>query len=57
MSVPKCIMDFPTAWAFTEASKDRDHDPRCSWIQARMLCDCRVIWDEYERRRQAMESA
>ena len=47
----RCIMDFPAAWAFTIASHDEDHDARCSWIQARMLCDCRVIWDEYEGRR------
>ena len=45
------IMDFPTAWAFTKASKDEDHDSRCSWVRARLLCDCHVIWDEYERRK------
>jgi len=47
------VMDYPAAWAFTRASQDSDHDPRCSWIQARMLCDCRVIWNEYERRKRA----
>lgn len=46
----ECVMDFPTAWAFTIASEDAEHDPRCSWIQARLLCDCRVIWNEYEQR-------
>ena len=46
-------MDFPAAWAFTEASKDEDHDPKCSWIQARMLCDCPVIWNEYTKRKAA----
>jgi len=50
-----CVMDFPTAWAFIrEQHPDpREHDPRCSWVQASggILCDCHVINDEYARRK------
>jgi hypothetical protein len=38
------LMDYPTAWKITRASKDEDHDPKCSWILARMLCDCHVVY-------------
>jgi len=54
----KCVMDYPTAWAFIrEKHPDpKEHDPRCSWVQASggILCDCHVINDEYERRTTAM---
>lgn len=44
-----CVMDFPTAWAFTRASAIKDHDVQCSWYTHNMLCDCRVLNDEYDR--------
>lgn len=46
-----CIMDFPTAWAFTRASAIKDHDVQCSWYTHNMLCDCHVLNDEYARRK------
>lgn len=42
-------IDFPRAWQICEASKDYEHDPRCSWIQARMLCDCDVVMKHPEQ--------
>lgn len=42
-------IDFPRAWQICEASKDEDHDRRCSWIQARMLCDCDVVMKHPEQ--------
>lgn len=46
--------DYPTAWAYIrEQHPDpAEHDPRCSWVQMNggMLCDCRVINEEYARR-------
>lgn len=52
-----CVMDFPTAWAFIrEQHPDpTEHDPRCSWVQAKggVLCDCHVLMDEYNRRKRA----
>lgn len=50
-----CVMDYPTAWAFIrEQHPDpKEHDPKCSWVQASggILCDCYVLNDEYERRK------
>ncbi len=43
-------MDFPQAWKFTRSTRLEDHDPKCSWAKAGLLCDCRVLWDEIERR-------
>ena len=44
-------MDFPQAWEFTRSTKESDHSPKCSWIQARLLCDCAVLWaEDYKRR-------
>lgn len=37
------MMDFPAAWRITLASKMTDHDPRCSYPRAGMLCDCHVL--------------
>ena len=58
---PRCIMDFPTAWAFVrEQHPDpKDHDPRCSWVQASggILCDCHVLNDEYARRKLALNAS
>ena len=49
------VMDYPQAWAFIrEQHPDpAEHDPRCSWVQTNraLLCDCRVLWDEYDRRK------
>lgn len=42
-------IDFPRAWQICEASADDKHDPRCSWIQARMLCDCDVVMKHPEQ--------
>jgi len=53
-----CIMDFPEAWLWTKASNLEDHEERCSWKTHKMLCDCKVLWDEYERRKaESMTSA
>jgi hypothetical protein len=53
-----CIMDFPTAWAYIrEQHPDpAEHDPRCSWVQARggILCDCHILNAEYDRRKAIM---
>lgn len=51
----KCVMDFPTAWEFTRTSRIEDHDIQCSWYTHNMLCDCRVLSDEYERRQIELE--
>lgn len=51
-----CVMDFPQAWAYVrERAVERgtdEHDPLCSFRQTdgALLCDCDVLWDEYERR-------
>lgn len=46
------IMDYPTAWAFVKDTDPADHHERCSWRTTNgcLLCDCDVLWDEYERR-------
>lgn len=48
------IMDFPTAWAFVRETEMDSHDPRCSYRVANggLLCDCFILNDEYERRRE-----
>jgi hypothetical protein len=55
-----CIMDYPEGWAFVrEKHPDpREHDPRCSWVQASggILCDCHVLNDEYARRKADIEN-
>lgn len=50
-----CVMDFPEAWKFVARTELKDHDPRCSYVIAQrgMLCDCYILWDEYERRKAA----
>jgi hypothetical protein len=55
---PGCIMDYPTAWKFLEPTKLEDHDEKCSYRQANrgLLCDCRIIWDEYDRRKHHAEA-
>lgn len=47
------IMDFPTAWAFVRATNPDDHHLDCSWrtTAGALLCDCRVLWDEYDKRK------
>ena len=47
----ECIMDYPEAWSWTRSSNMEDHEEHCSWKTHKMLCDCRVLWDEYERRK------
>lgn len=53
-SAGRVVMDYPAAWAYVrEQHPDpSEHDPRCSWVIANraVLCDCHVLWDEYERR-------
>lgn len=49
-----CVMDFPAAWAFVRTTNEKDHDPNCSWVGWGMLCDCRVLYDEYDRRERRM---
>ncbi len=60
MSEPteNCIMDFPTAWEFVRATKADDHHEKCSWrvTNGALLCDCRVLWDEYERRKLSLHA-
>jgi hypothetical protein len=53
------IMDYPTAWAYVRERAHkygtREHDPKCSFVQAHggFLCDCHVLNDEYDRRKAA----
>jgi len=49
-------MDFPAGWAFVRGTLPESHDVRCSWrvTTGVLLCDCRVLWDEYDRRRAAL---
>lgn len=47
----EAIMDYPEAWSWTRGSNLEDHDEQCSWKTHKMMCDCRVLWDEYERRK------
>lgn len=49
------IMDFPTAWAFVKDTLFKDHHKDCSWRTTfgALLCDCNILWDEYERRKVA----
>lgn len=46
------VMDYPAAWEFVRATDPADHHEKCSWRQTNgaLLCDCDVLWDEYERR-------
>ncbi len=41
-------MDFPRAWEITKASKNEDHHIDCSWRQAGLLCDCKVLTEHPE---------
>ena len=47
------IMDFPQAWAYVAETELDEHDPKCSYRvgQRGLLCDCFIIWDEYNRRK------
>ena len=49
------VMDIPAAWAFVETTRPEQHHERCSWraTEGALLCDCPLLWDEYERRRVA----
>jgi hypothetical protein len=40
-------MDFPAAWAISQATPPAQHDPRCSTAQTNgaVLCDCHVLTD------------
>ena len=55
MSYGDAIMDFPEAWAFVRKTEFEAHDEACSWqtTGGALLCDCAVLWDEYERRKAA----
>lgn len=46
------VMDYQTAWAFVRDTDPANHHEACSWRQTNgaLLCDCDVLWDEYERR-------
>lgn len=50
------VMDYPTAWAFVRGTRAEDHHEKCSWpnTNGAVLCDCAVFWDEYERRKVAL---
>lgn len=52
----KCIMDYPTAWAFVAKTKLTQHHPKCSYRQTKraLLCDCRVLNDEYDCRKKEL---
>lgn len=51
------IMDFPTAWEFVRNTKPEDHHEKCSWRTAKgaFLCDCHILWDEYERQKEKLD--
>lgn len=42
-------INFPRGWQICKASKSEDHDPRCSWIQMGLLCDCDVVMKHPEQ--------
>jgi len=48
-----CVMDFPTAWKFVKGTKLEDHHEKCSYrtTDRCLLCDCNILWDEYEKRK------
>lgn len=48
----ECVMDFPAAWDYVRATKEKDHHPQCSWVvtHGALLCDCSVLSREYDRR-------
>jgi hypothetical protein len=52
----RVIMDFPAAWEYVRERATAhgldEHHERCSFRTERgaLLCDCDVLWDEYERR-------
>lgn len=50
-----CIMDFPQAWEFVRKSNFEDHDEKCSYRVCRggLLCDCYILWNEYDKRKEA----
>lgn len=49
----EAVMDFPTAWEFVRETDPADHHEQCSWRtqNGALLCDCRILWDEYDRRK------
>lgn len=49
---PRVIMDYPTAWEFVRNTNPQNHHEKCSWRteNGALLCDCDILWDEYERR-------
>lgn len=53
MTMP--VMDFPEAWAYVRETDFREHDPKCSYRAASggFLCDCFILWNEYDRRKEA----
>ena len=36
-------IDFPRAWQICKAAPDSEHNPKCSWVTHRLLCDCHII--------------
>ena len=46
------IMDYPQAWEWVKGTDPEDHHVKCSWrvTGGGLLCDCDILWDEYERR-------
>ena len=65
MLCPRCnstssavVMDFPESWAFVRTTDPKDHHEKCSWrvTNGALLCDCQVLYDEYDRWKKRMES-
>lgn len=52
------IMDFPAAWEYVRSTKPEDHHEKCSWRTegGALLCDCDVLWNEYDRRKEVWEN-
>ena len=50
-------MDFPRAWEIARATPVTDHHVDCSYYQAGMLCDCKVLTDHPEYKKDYPEKA
>lgn len=47
---PMPFIDFPTGFRLQEQYK-LDHHPKCSFVQAGMLCDCEAIYEPWKKER------
>jgi hypothetical protein len=50
---PMAFIDFPTGWRLLKQYPDIPHHPKCSWVQAKMMCDCQAIYEPWKAGRVA----